>query len=594
MGEKQNLIKMRAKQAGVIFTIILTVFLAEAFITALISGDETWNPDWEHSLTDAITITLILIPVIHFLIVRPYIEQRNLAEQAMRESEAQFRAVFEEAALGFCLINEKGNFLDVNPALLKMFNLEREEIFKFSFGSLTAPEDVKHSQEQFRKLLSGESETIRFEKHYLRKGGDPFTVRLVSSAVRDERGNFKFCVAMVDDITEYERAQVALRISEANLSAAQRIANVGSWAVDLRNKEYFYSEELCRILETELENGALDFEEFMKRIHPEDRENVGEMNRRARAEAEPFDYQYRIVHADGAVLHVHSRAEIQCDSEDTPILMVGALQDITEHVQAEEALQRAKEEAEVANQTKSAFLANMSHELRTPLNAIIGYSEMLTEVAEDEGQQECIDDLKKITDAGNHLLTLINDVLDLSKIEAGKVELEYRIFDIRDVLKDAVSMVQPAIEKNGNSIEVNCSEQLDEMCSDVIRVRQVLFNLLSNAAKFTENGKVVLNVENETADDGDWVVFRVSDTGIGMNPVQKSILFEDFTQAESSTTRKYGGTGLGLSISRRFCRLMGGDIEVESELGKGSTFTFWLKSNMEERQDQSELFARTL
>ena len=247
----------------------------------------------------------------------------------------------------------------------------------------------------------------------------------------------------------------------------------------------------------------------------------------------------------------------------------------------------AKENAETANQTKSAFLANMSHELRTPLNAIIGYSEMLMEIAEEEDRQEPVPDLKKIHDAGNHLLSLINDILDLSKIDSGKIELELREFAVRDVLEDVVSMIQPAIDKNGNELEARCSERVDRMRSDETRVRQVLFNLAGNAAKFTENGKVIVDVDREAAEDGDWLVFRVTDTGIGMTADQRSKLFDDFVQADSSTTRKFGGTGLGLSISRLFCRILGGDITVESELGNGSTFVARLPACLKEGRESS-------
>ncbi|HSW32242.1 MAG TPA: ATP-binding protein, partial [Steroidobacteraceae bacterium] len=239
-------------------------------------------------------------------------------------------------------------------------------------------------------------------------------------------------------------------------------------------------------------------------------------------------------------------------------------------------IQDQSRELEAASRHKSQFLANMSHELRTPLNAIIGVSEMLLEDARDFGHDDQVEPLERILRAGRHLLALINEVLDLSKIEAGKVELEIESFAVVPLVREVASTLGPAAEKNGNRIEVRCADELGTMCADETRIRQALLNLASNAVKFTERGVVTIEAEREDAESREWIVFRVSDTGIGMTPEQMGRLFQDFTQADSSTTRKYGGTGLGLAISRRFCRMMGGDITVQSEPGRGSTFTIRL------------------
>jgi signal transduction histidine kinase/CheY-like chemotaxis protein/flagellin-specific chaperone FliS len=244
-------------------------------------------------------------------------------------------------------------------------------------------------------------------------------------------------------------------------------------------------------------------------------------------------------------------------------------------------IQESRAAADAANKAKSQFLANMSHELRTPMNAVIGYSEMLEEEAEDQGLDDLIPDLQKIRSASRHLLKLINDVLDLSKIEADKIELYPELFTVDSLLNDVEATAKPLVDKNGNRFERKQLNDLGELFLDQTKMSQVVLNLLSNAAKFTRDGIVRVTSERSTQGNTDWLTIKVSDTGIGMTEDQLERVFDPFSQADASTTREYGGTGLGLSISRKFCKLMGGSLTAESVIGTGSTFTLRLPTGTE-------------
>ncbi|HYA04488.1 MAG TPA: response regulator [Xanthobacteraceae bacterium] len=262
--------------------------------------------------------------------------------------------------------------------------------------------------------------------------------------------------------------------------------------------------------------------------------------------------------------------------------VVATYTDITELKQREaeldglvHELEIARDAAETANRTKSSFLANMSHELRTPLNAIIGYSEILQEEVADLGQESLGADLKKIEGSGRHLLGLINDILDLSKIEAGRMDVFIEDVEIVPLLEEVRAIIAPMAEKNGNTLEVRLADDLGTMRTDRTKLKQSLLNILSNGSKFTQNGKLTLTAERVTA-DRPMVRFAIADTGIGMSEEQLGRLFQAFSQADASTAKKYGGTGLGLVITRNFCQMLGGDVTVTSSLGQGSTFTITL------------------
>jgi len=293
---------------------------------------------------------------------------------------------------------------------------------------------------------------------------------------------------------------------------------------------------------------------------------------------------------DGSLVPLHlSVGEMELGGRR---VYTGILRDITAQREASTALERARDDAEEANRAKSRFLANMSHELRTPLNAIIGYSELLSEDAEEEGREDSVQDLGRIHRSGKHLLGLINDVLDLSKVEAGQMELHIEDADIRVLITETAGTVRPLIDQNDNELVMALGGDVGQFQTDVTRIRQILLNLLSNAAKFTKSGVITLSADITSSDDQRWLEISVRDSGIGMTAEQTARIFDAFAQADSSTTRTYGGTGLGLAIVKRFCTLMGGDITVTSALGEGTTFNVRLPEDTATAVDVS--FAESL
>ncbi len=312
-------------------------------------------------------------------------------------------------------------------------------------------------------------------------------------------------------------------------------------------------------------------------VHPDDRPRVTELWHEALDNRALFHAEFRLRRRDGEWRYSEARAAPVLSADGTVREWVGVNSDITERRHAEEAMQDAKELAESANRAKSQFIANMSHELRTPLSAVIGYSEMLAEEIEDVGQTHLLTDVGKIESSARHLLGLINDVLDLSKIEAGRMTVEAVDFDVAAMVDEVVSATGSLVAKKDNSLRLDLADGLGRMQSDELKIRQCLMNLVSNAAKFTEGGEIVLRARRGA---GDTVAFEVEDSGIGMTAEQVGRLFQRFSQADESTTRQFGGTGLGLAITRAFARRLGGDVSVESEPGRGSTFRLALAARV--------------
>jgi PAS domain S-box-containing protein len=400
----------------------------------------------------------------------------------------------------------------------------------------------------------------------VRGDGSAFVLEIAVTSVRRE-----WYVGYARDVSGRVRSADALAASEAWFRAAAENLGEGVIMTDLHDGIVYVNprlEQLSGFPAVELLGRTVE----TSLILPEDRESYQQRGQERR-QGVSEQYETRLLRKDGGSFWAEVHSTPFRDASGKVVGALSAVLDVSDRRHTQEELVRAVDQAEDATRAKSAFLANMSHELRTPLNAIIGYSEMLQDELTERDLKELLPDLGRVHTAAQHLLHLINDILDLSKIEAGRLELELTTFALAPMVRDVESTVQPLVAKNENTLSVSCPDDVGEMHADPTRLRQVLLNLLSNAAKFCEKGRITLDVRKggEAA-----VVFTIADTGIGMSPEQMAKLFQAFSQADVAITRKYGGTGLGLAISRQLCRMMGGDVTVESELGKGSTFTIRL------------------
>ncbi len=365
------------------------------------------------------------------------------------------------------------------------------------------------------------------------------------------------------DITDQRAAETRLRDSERRFRTLMDASAEIIWNMPA-NGEFKWDQPRWRAF-TGQSFEALRGWGWIEVIHPEDRAATAEAWERALRNRARYEIEHRMRRHDGAWRNMAGLAVPILDDAREIQEWVGIHTDVTEQRRAAAELQAARDSAESANRAKSQFIANMSHELRTPLSAVIGYTEMLGEEIEDLGQRHLLEDLKKITSNARHLLSLINDVLDLSKIEAGRMTVSAERFDVAEMLREVASAAEPLAERKENRFVLDFADELGAAHTDQVRVKQCLLNLLSNAAKFAEKGTIALHAHRETRDGRDWLVLAVRDDGIGMTEEQLGKLFQRFSQADESTTRQFGGTGLGLAITRAFCRMMGGEIRVESE-----------------------------
>jgi signal transduction histidine kinase/HAMP domain-containing protein len=376
------------------------------------------------------------------------------------------------------------------------------------------------------------------------------------------------------DITQIKQAEAALRQTKERYQLAVSGANEAIWEWEPGQDYVYVSNRFHELADFEPGRERLTRQQWFALIHADDRQGMQHaLVQHMKGKKDLFDAEYRMLGPDKVYRWVHHRGAGLRREDGWVYRMAGSVGEIDARKQLEFTLRDSIEAAEQNSRFKSQFIANMSHELRTPLNAIIGITEMLKEDVQEDGPESFAEPLARVSRAGKHLLNLINDVLDLSRIEAGKLALYPEHVEIETLLNDAVTTTEHLIRQNNNRIHLEVTEDVKSIYSDPLRFRQIVLNLLTNASKFTQNGDIYIRAHSVRLEDGDWLVLQVSDTGIGIDAVFLDKLFVEFAQEDSSATRKFGGTGLGLTISQRLCSMMGGEISVESTVGVGTTFT---------------------
>jgi two-component system, sensor histidine kinase and response regulator len=508
------------------------------------------------------------------------ITERKRAEEALRASEERFRGTFENAAVGIAHKDADGRFLRVNEKYCEIVGYPREKLLQMTFRDITAPESLAAELEQYARLMRGELSNYSLEKRYIRNDGSLIWIDLTLSLQRDAAGKPAYAIAILQDISERKRVEEAVRVANARLDLAVRGSNIGIWEVDMPDGR-IEDGRLERINVVELfghesPGRPAEHADAMALVHPDDRERViRTFQAYLSGGVGAYELEHRILHRDGSYHWALSRGVALRDGAGRPVRFTGTIQEITERKRQEDELRRAKEAAEAANRAKDEFLANVSHEIRTPMNAILGMTDLVLDTPLTEDQRQCLETVKS---AADNLLGVINDLLDFSKIAAGKLELDLADFSLRATLGNALRAL--AMRAHEKGLELVCHVQPevhDALVGDAGRLRQILTNLVGNAIKFTDKGEVAVQVEDAAgpAADGEITLrFAVRDTGIGIARDKQETIFRPFEQADTSTTRNYGGTGLGLSIAARLVALMGGQITVESEPGRGSTFAF--------------------
>ncbi len=510
---------------------------------------------------------------------------RKQAEEAVRASETRLRTILESEPECVKIIDRECRLIDLNAAGLRMIAAtDFEQVAGLSVLPLIDPKYTEAFLATVAKVFAGQTTMQQFEIIALdgtRRWMEQHAAPLFDGSTPGKVNNL---LAVTRDITERVLSEEAARRNSQRLEQAQRMANMGSWDWDIRTDVLTWSDQVYRIMGYDRHAVAPSRDSFLARVHPDDRERIEAAAREGLRSGAPFEFDHRIVLPDGEVRIAHELAEVQRDAEGKPHKIIGAIQDVTAQHAASEELVEAKLRAESANHAKSRFVASMSHELRTPLNAIIGFSELLmSDMPVTEGKR--LEYAGDIHTSGKHLLSVINDILDISRIEAGKVALDEDVVAIADVVESCCRMARPKAEDGGVALHQNIEAGVTHIAGDRRLILQTVLNLVSNAVKFTGiGGRVDIDVRR-TADCG--VEIMVSDTGIGMSAEDVRRVGEPFLQIDGRHARKFEGTGLGLVIAKRLTELHGGQLGVESTLGVGTKMSIRLPASRIVARDEA-------
>jgi PAS domain S-box-containing protein len=518
-------------------------------------------------------------------------------EDALREAEARFRSSFEWAAIGMAMLDFKGQFLQVNKALSEILGYSEEELLGFSFDAITHPQDTMQHTHLVRDVLKGRRHNYQLEKRYIHKEGHVVWVHLSVSAVRNDKGRVIYFISQIQDISERKRNEATLIEREHFLRTLSECLPglVSYWSTDLRCHFANRNHEKWSSIPADKMRGQHMRKVLGEELFIHDHHYVlgvlkGEKQRFERRKPLPSGgYADMLVHLIPDVLYGKVEGFFSISTNITDFKAQQRELERINHV-----LTERTQQAEAASKAKGAFLANMSHEIRTPMNAIMGLLQLLEDTDLQAKQR---DYLSKIGSAADVLLNVLNDILDISRVEANKLELSHNRFLLDQVLSKATDLFAYRAEEK--AIQLYCTKDANcpvSLKGDRLRLAQILNNLLSNALKFTEKGRIHLQVQSVA--DGKQLQFSVKDSGIGMNKEQCEALFKPFSQVDDSSSRRYGGAGLGLSICKNLVELMGGQIWVESTPGVGTTFHFTVNCVEPEfkirAEDQQALKLQTL
>ncbi len=509
---------------------------------------------------------------------------RDITERKKNEEElSRLALVAQQTQYGVSMVGPEGFITWINDGWTRITGYSFEESVgqrpkDLIHGQETSAETSAQIQEALRKEQPIECEIINYTKQ-----GKPYWVWTSITPLRDKTGAVTAYIAIESDITERKAEQEQLKVSESRLAEAQRLAHIGSSVYDIAAKRSHWTDETYRIYGWPLGTEPPSDEQYAELIHPDDYPVLAAKVAEAADSGRPFECDVRLgPHHGGETRYVHIIAAPEFDSLGNPVRIVNTVHDVTDRRRVVEELIQARESAMEASQLKSEFLANMSHEIRTPMNGVIGMTELLLGTAMNEEQR---DYATTILDSADALMHIIDDILDFSKIEAGKLSVDVSEIDLRQIIEECGGLfAKKAYDKN-LEILVDVPYGLPRhRFGDGIRIKQIVTNLISNAIKFTETGEVVVRAEACAGHQKtNWVRISVRDTGVGIRRERHGAIFDSFTQADGSTTRRYGGTGLGLAIVRQLAQLMGGNVGMESEEGKGSCF--WVELPLEIEED---------